>query len=187
MAEYKNPSQDGGAGGGQNNSSFLIMIVVMFGVLFGLQYWRAKHNPQTQDESATAQHAVAPASAPAPVPTPLGTNAGPGAANTPAVQAAAESTTVVENAVYRITFSNRGGQVSSWVLKNFKDADGNPLDLVHEDASKQFGFPLSLYTYDPALTAGLAQALYVPSATGTLSVPSGTRTLSYMSSMLMLW
>ena len=182
MAEFKNPNQAGGSssGGGQSSSSFLLMIVVMFGVLFGLQYWRAKHNPQTQDESATAQHATtAPQSAAgttnSPV-APLGTSTSAQAISVPAVQATGESSTVVENDVYRITFSNRGAQVSSWVLKKFKDVDGNPLDLVHEGASRQFGFPLSLYTYDPALTAGLAQALYVPSASGTLTAPA---TLSF--------
>ncbi len=180
MPEYKNPNQGGGASGGGQSSSFLLMIVVMFGVMFGLQYWRSKHNPQTQNESATAQHAVPPPSAPnpggasgTPAEVPSGSSVGTAV---PALQAAAESSTVVENDVYRITFSNRGAQVRSWVLKKFKDADGHPLDLVHEEASRQFGFPLSLYTYDPALTAGLAQALYVSSAEGTLTAPA---TLTY--------
>ena len=56
--------------------------------------------------------------------------------------------TVVENDLYRITFSNRGAQVTSWVLKQFKDVDGHPLDLVHPQAAKLFGYPLSLYTDD---------------------------------------
>ncbi len=80
------------------------------------------------------------------------------------VQAAAEATTVVENELYRITFSNRGGQAISWQLKRrpdapnsvFKDSDGKPLDLVHQQAAKQFGYPLSLYTYDPGADDGLA-------------------------------
>ncbi len=38
-----------------------------------------------------------------------------------AVQAASESTTVVENDLYRITFTNRGGLVKSWILKKYKD------------------------------------------------------------------
>ena len=180
LPEFKNPSQGGGANGsGQSNSSFLVLIVVMFGVMFGLQYWRAKHNPQTKDESATAEHAVlAPApSAPNAPSAPLGSIGNSAVAgNGPAVQAASENTTMVENDLYRITFSNRGAQVKSWVLKKFKDTEGNPLDLVHEGASQQYGFPLSLYTYDPALTRGLADALYVPSSTGTLPAPA---TLKY--------
>ena len=186
MPEFRNPNQGGGAGssgGSQSSSSFLLMIVVMFGVLFGLQYWRAKHNPQTKDESATAEHATTAPTSSAPMAggaapsVPLGASSAVQGASVPTVQAVAESSTVVENELYRITFSNRGAAVSSWVLKKFKDVDGNPLDLVHEGASKQFGFPLSLYTYDPALTNGLAQALYVASSngadvTGTLTAPA---------------
>ena len=50
--------------------------------------------------------------------------------------------------LYRITFSNRGGEVRSWILKNYKDNAGQPLDLVHVGGSTLFGYPLSLYTYD---------------------------------------
>jgi YidC/Oxa1 family membrane protein insertase len=90
----------------------------------------------------------------------------------PAVQAAAASTTVVENELYKITFSNKGGDVTSWILKRYKDDDGKPLDLVDHAASAKFGYPLSLYTYDAGLTQALANALYVPSATGTLESPA---------------
>ena len=64
----------------------------------------------------------------------------------PTVQASAESTTTVENELYRITFTNRGGQVTSWILKKYKDSDGKPLNLVHTQAAEQFGYPaLSLH------------------------------------------
>ena len=100
------------------------------------------------------------------------------ASNVPAVQAAAESTTTVENELYKITFTNRGAQVSSWILKKYKDADGKPLNLVHTQAADQFGYPLSLYTYDSSLTPVVNKALYVPSATGTLPAPA-TLTFKY--------
>ena len=35
-------------------------------------------------------------------------------------QASAEAETVVENDLYRVTFTNRGGQVKSWVLKKLR-------------------------------------------------------------------
>ena len=78
------------------------------------------------------------------------------------VQATAETTTVIENSLYRITFSNRGAQVVSWVLKaqpwqrgkaddpnaEFRNEAGKPLDLVNGPAAKLFGYPLSLHTED---------------------------------------
>ena len=169
MPEFRNPNQ--GGGGSQDNRSFLVMLLVMFGVIFGLQYWRAKHTPPpSQTASVLSESSTPSTTAPATAGAP---NAASSATSTAAaVQAAGESSTIVENELYRITFSNRGAQVTSWILKGFKDNEGHPLDLVHDGAAKQFGCPLSLYTYDQTLTESLAQALYVPSATGTLQAPA---------------
>jgi YidC/Oxa1 family membrane protein insertase len=184
LAEFKNPNQQGGG----DNKSLLLMMLVLVTVFVGLQYFRTKNNPQTvSPNSATS---TAPATA-----TPSGSQAvaqpgtaAPGgmaaagvhaaASNVPTVEASTEATTTVENELYRITFTNRGGQVSSWILKKFKDSDGKPLNLVHTQAAEQFGYPLSLYTYDAALTDALKKALYVPSTTGTLTAP-GTLTFKY--------
>ncbi len=40
------------------------------------------------------------------------------------VAATTESTTVIENELYRITFTNRGAQVTSWILKKYNDSEG---------------------------------------------------------------
>ncbi|MDQ2832545.1 MAG: membrane protein insertase YidC [Acidobacteriota bacterium] len=178
MAEFKNPNQQGGG----DNRSLLIMMLVLVTVFFGLQYFKTKNNPQTASPHGSAapnSSGTAPAaSAPAP-------NQPPSAAGNPAapahavatVQAAAESTTTVENQLYRITFSNRGGAVTSWILKKTSactchDTEGKPLNLVHTQAAEKFGYPLSLYTYDAAMTSALNSALYVPSATGNLAAPA---------------
>jgi YidC/Oxa1 family membrane protein insertase len=185
LAEFKNPNQQGGG----DNRSLLVMMLVLVTVFFGLQYFRAKTNPQTASPNAAAsapqtgatsgtQPAAQPGP-PAPANTPAARLPGSTAAAGPTVQASAESTTTVENELYRITFTNRGGQVTSWVLKKYKDSDGKkPLDLVHTEAAEKFGYPLSLYTYDAALTTGLNKALYVPSATGALTAPA-TLTFNY--------
>ena len=174
MAEFKNPNQQGG--GGQDSRSLLIMMVVMIGVIFGVQYYTQKKNPQPSTQSTPAANVARTSTAP---------GASPGAAMTattamsaapapavPAVVASASATTIVENELYRIVFTNRGGEVTSWILKRFKDTDGKPLDLVHAQAAQAFGYPLSLYTYDAATTTALNQALYVPSATGELPAPA---------------
>jgi YidC/Oxa1 family membrane protein insertase len=187
LAEFKNPNQQGG----QDNHSFLLMMLVMVAVFFGLQYFQStKPKPASPKAPATAQNTPAPnasspssaANTPASTPGAATSPAKGAAANSasktatktaaPAVKAAALSTTVIENELYRITFSNKGGEVTSWILKRYKADDGQPLDIVHTQAAEKFGYPLSLYTYEPALTASLNQALYVPSATGKLSVPA---------------
>jgi len=95
-------------------------------------------------------------------------------------QAASETETVIENDLYRITFTNRGAQVKSWILKKFdNEAQNGPLDLVNPAAAPQFGYPLSLWTYDESLRAKLNSALYVPSSEGRQTAPA-TITLEYV-------
>ncbi len=179
MAEFKNPNQQ--SGGGQSSQSLFVMMFVMLAVFFGLNYYRQKKNPQTAspNQTVTQTQQAAPAQSPA---TPPSAAAAPGApastSGAPAVQAQAEQTTVVENELYRIEFTNRGAQVKSWILKQYKDSDNKPLNLVHTQAADQYGYPLSLYTYDQGLNAALKQALYVPSTTGQLAAP-GSITFKY--------
>ena len=86
-------------------------------------------------------------------------------------QAAAEAETVIENDLYRITFTNRGAQVKSWILKKYQDDHGKPLELVSRAAEK-YGYPLSLWTYDEALRNKINSALYVASGSGNLTAPA---------------
>jgi len=82
---------------------------------------------------------------------------------------------VVENDLYRITFTNKGAQVKSWILKKFdNDAQNGPLDLVNSTAAAQYGYPLSLWTYDETLRARLSSVLYVPSSQGKVAADAIT-------------
>jgi YidC/Oxa1 family membrane protein insertase len=183
LAEIRNPNQQGGSGG-QDSKTILVFTGLFLVILFGMQYFRAKKAPPQQhaqqQTQASAQNSPAPQTT-----TPASTSSvASGTATAPQraalqasdVAASAESTTVVENELYRITFTNRGAQVKSWILKKYKDNDGKPLDLVNQDAAKKYGYPLSLYTYDAGLRSQLASALYVPSATGDVNAPA---TLSF--------
>jgi YidC/Oxa1 family membrane protein insertase len=86
-------------------------------------------------------------------------------------QAASEAETVIENDLYRITFTNRGGLVKSWILKKYDDDHGKPLDLVSKAAEK-YGYPLSLWTYDETQRNKINSALYVASDAGSLNAPT---------------
>ena len=109
MPEFRNPNAGGAPS--QDNRSFMLMLLVFLGVAVGIQFWHARTTPQAPANApaATAPAATTPAAAPAAAQAAPLTSA---AAQTPAIQATAESTTVVENELYRITFSNRGGQVT---------------------------------------------------------------------------
>jgi YidC/Oxa1 family membrane protein insertase len=149
LAEFSNPNQQGG----QDNKSLIAMMVVFVAVLFGAQLYHSKMAPQPASPApaATARQASTPSAPPTAAPATVAQAAvAPANPAVPVVQAAVEQNTVVESDLYKITFSNRGGQVTSWILKKFKDSDGNPLDLVHAQAAKVLGYPLSLYTSDGA-------------------------------------
>jgi YidC/Oxa1 family membrane protein insertase len=80
---------------------------------------------------------------------------------------------VVENDLYRITFSSQGGVVKSWILKKYDDASGRPLDVVNSAACKQLGYPMSLRTADDSLNQKVNQALYAVQPSGaTLQAPA---------------
>ncbi|MBA3914948.1 MAG: membrane protein insertase YidC, partial [Acidobacteriales bacterium] len=86
-------------------------------------------------------------------------------------QAKAEAPLVIENDIYRITFSNRGALVKSWIVKKFEDDNGHPLELVNTAAAQQYGYPMSLFAYDESLRNKLNSALYITESSGTLKTP----------------
>jgi YidC/Oxa1 family membrane protein insertase len=50
------------------------------------------------------------------------------------LQAKEEETFAIDTDLYRVTFSNRGATVRSWILKNYKDQASKPVDLVNARA-----------------------------------------------------
>jgi YidC/Oxa1 family membrane protein insertase len=174
LAELRNPNaptQGPGGSTGGDMRSMLAFTVLALVALLAFQYFKPQTpTPPSQPQSQAVSQAGIPA---APAASTLPAPAGAAAGAVPAVVAATESQTIVENELYRIVFSNRGALVKSWILKKYKDSHGHPLDMVNQSAAASFGYPLSLYTYEPALTTELNQALYQPSATGIVAAPAG--------------
>src|SRR5579875_2493478 len=85
----------------------------------------------------------------------------------------------VENSLYRITFSTRGGVITSWVLKKFEDAGGKPLNVIDPAACKQLGYPMSIRTPDASLNQAANQALYVAHPSATSIQAPATREFTY--------
>ncbi len=156
MTEYQNPQNQPGM-----DKRVMIIFAVTMLLLVLAQQFLMKSPPPNQQAAKNAPATQAPAvpALPAPPPTAEATKRLP--VPPTALQAASESTTVVENDLYRITLSNRGGLVKSWVLKKYKDDRGQELDLANQPAAAQYGYPLSLWTWDEGLRQRLNGALYV--------------------------
>jgi len=159
----------------------LLVFVLTFAVLLISQPLLTKfikpQAPLTEQKPASTQPVAAPAPAPAIAPAtapPAKTAKGKPVAPSTAVtrQASAEQETVIENDLYKITFTNRGAQVKSWILKKQNDEHGHPLELVHQAAAQQYGYPLSLWTYDEGLRKKLASSLYLSGSAGNLRAPT---------------
>lgn len=181
MPEYKSPQSDPGM-----DQRFLLVFLLMAVVVFGAQFFMKKYAPQ---QPASTAHPNQPAQS-APAPARSSTQAPPPSPSLPAAvqarkhgkaaaeqtvaskQAQSESETVVENDLYRITFTNRGAQAKSWILKKYSDDQGHPLDLVNQAAATKYGNPLSLWTYDESLRNKLNSALYIASEAGTVNAPT---------------
>jgi YidC/Oxa1 family membrane protein insertase len=166
LAEFQNPQQDPGT-----ERRLLLVFLLTFIVLIGSQTLLKKFFPQATAPAATSQNQATPQRLQAESSSPASAVAPPAnlpAASSAPARAASETETVVENDLYRITFTNRGALAKSWILKKYKDDHGQPLELIHSQAAAKYGYPLSLWTYDEAQRSRLNGALYVVSAVGRL-------------------
>jgi YidC/Oxa1 family membrane protein insertase len=177
LPEVQNPNlqtqgSGGGGGGGGDFRSTMAFMLLVFAAILGYQYFFAKPKPQERpSEPAQSQSAASPAPAAADQTHPAVAIARPAVA-TSTITASQESEFTVENEVFRIVLTNRGAQIKHWFLKKYFDSTGKPLDLVQPEAAARFGLPLSLFTYEPALTTQLNDALYQSTVTG--AQPSST-------------
>lgn len=165
MSEFQNPQQQPGI----EKRLILVFALTFIVILVSQKFIFSKYesNKPAQQQEKQQQGPAAPqapppqaavAAKPAPVPA-------------DAKQATSEQELVVENDLYRITFTNKGAQVKSWILKKYKDDHGKPLELVHQ-AAAQHGYPLSLWSWDQGLRDKLNSALYLTDAQGHAAAPA---------------
>jgi len=129
--------------------------------------------PSTKPNTAVATQPASQKPAAAAVPSP------PLPPTLPVVEGSKTEDIVVENDLYKVTFSTRGAVVENWILKRYRDAKEAPLDLVDDEACGKLGFPMSLKIADEALSNKLNSALYVGTPTGTALEPPVKLEFSY--------
>jgi YidC/Oxa1 family membrane protein insertase len=94
----------------------------------------------------------------------------------PLVADAAARDIVVETDRVRAVFTTAGGTLKSWKLKQYLDAEGQPLELVPSLPNSVR--PFTMGTTDPKLSATLSRALFQPS-TDQLSLGSAPGSLTF--------
>jgi YidC/Oxa1 family membrane protein insertase len=129
--------------------------------------------PKKAEQTAAATHTTAPnvtASA-APATANSTSPATPAAIALPVSVGAKAEEIVVENNLYRVTFSTVGAVVRSWVLKGYPK--GEQIDTINSHACETLGFPLSVTLADSALNSQVNQAIFVVKANDGKAVPEG--------------
>jgi YidC/Oxa1 family membrane protein insertase len=156
LAEYQNPQNEPGG-----ERRLLLVFLLAFIVMLAFQPLLKKYMPApsapppTRPATTQPQSSKTAAASPAPVPV-----------SATVKRADRETESTIENDLYKITFTNRGAQVKSWILKKYDNDAGQPLDLVNASTAAQYGYPLSLFTYDEDLGQKLSSDLYVTTRTG---------------------
>jgi len=155
-----------------------VAILLSFAVLYGYQ---ALFVPPQKPAVNVVEPKERPAQT-APQATPQVVEQPPAEAEPAAkVSDSAERLIVVETSTSEVVLTNRGGRVLHWRLKDYRDAQGNPVDLVPSSVPEDQPKPFTLVVDDAALTRRLNNALYRVSgdAGGRVDASKQPGTLSF--------
>ncbi|MGA2740726.1 MAG: membrane protein insertase YidC [Bryobacteraceae bacterium] len=163
MAEINSGGTSGGTGKPKELSMelrLLLAFILMGVVLFLTPYFYKTVTPPVKKTAPVAAKSEPATVATAATTTPA-EPAAPAAGTAPAAPAVAaqkEEIHTIDTDLFQVKFSNRGGTVTSWLLKKYKQHSGAPLQLVntasHADPPAALYFPAQ----KPAID--LNQALY---------------------------
>lgn len=152
------------------NKNTLIGLLVIGAILLGFSWYQNKQYSEKVAEQARID-SIARANAPKQMPSPTDASLSQGMASTPDTAAlasgravpmsqlgsvydaqlrGAEVFTTLENDLFKLTFSNKGGRIAAAELKDYKKYNGDPLMLFTEQGSR---FNLNLFAPEQINTA----------------------------------
>ena len=145
----------------------LLAFVLMGLVLFLTPYFYKPPVPPPKT-TVPVKSQTAPVSAPAVSKPAEAAPPAPAAPLPGQIGASTEQQLVIDTDIYRVTFSNRGGTVRSWILKKYTDRAGRPLELVNAASYSKVAPPFSVVLRDDKAADALNYGLYVakPAADG---------------------
>jgi len=136
-----------------------VAILLSFAVLYGYQALFVP--PQKPNVDVVEQKDRSAQPLPAPATTPSPTPEKPSEPEPVAQTSEAnEREIIVDTATSQIVLSNRGGRILHWRLKDYRDGEGEPVDLVPTGVPADQPRPFTLVVDDPALTNRLNNVLY---------------------------
>ncbi len=152
----------------------LLLAFVLMGLVLFLTPYFYKAPPPAKTTAPSTSKASPVASTVAPTAIPKTAEAAPAAPTAPAtpvpgqIVGVSEQQFIIDTDIYRVTLSNRGGTVRSWILKKYRDKLGKPLELINEASYSKVAPPFSLALKDDKAALALNYGLYAakPTADG---------------------
>lgn len=134
----------------------LIALLLSFLVLFGYQMFFPSPKPKPAATATTGEAAAGQAAAPS------GATPASGGGDTPValVGESTEREVTIDTPHVTAVFTNRGGRLRNWRLKEYKDAGGDALELIDASLAPAQPLPFSLVVADAAASSALNSALY---------------------------
>lgn len=169
MPDLLSTKGPGGKGEMSMETRLLLAFVLVMLLLLVTPYFMPSPGPrgtQNVTPKKAAEMTKTPPAPPAPAPEPAKAASSEGGASKtatlPVTRADQEQTFTIDTRLFHIVFSNRGGVVRSWILKQYKDLNGQPLEIVNTVALSKVPAPFS-YDFnerkpDIDLNAALFQA-----------------------------
>lgn len=146
----------------------LLLAFLLMGLVLFLTPYFYKAPPPPPKTTAPAKSQTAPASSAAVSKAAEAGQAAPAVPMPGQIEASSEQQFIIDTDIYRVTFSNRGGTLRSWILKNYKDRSGKPLELMNAASYSKVAPPFSVVLRDDKAADALNYGLYVakPTADG---------------------
>lgn len=148
----------------------LLAFVLMGAVMFVSQYFmKSQAPPPAQKSAQTAATQATPARDTVPAEAAPAAPEEAKAENAPLPGATPEKPLppfVVDTDLYRVTLSNQGGTVRSWLLKKYKGNDNKPLELLNTASGLPHPFALSFPGQKPAKDVNWAWYTQTPEPDG---------------------
>jgi YidC/Oxa1 family membrane protein insertase len=138
----------------------IIAFVLSFAVLYA---FRAYFQPPSTGErqQTTETQSITPQPVPAAPASPVVEKSSEAAVPAENLQAEKTEELTVATPLYTAVISNVGAVLRSVSLKDFKDGEGHPVELINQTAGGKVGWPLAMQTGDKAIDDELAKGLFV--------------------------
>jgi YidC/Oxa1 family membrane protein insertase len=157
------------------------VFIAIFLAALVMYTWQALFVPPVPPASQQPAQPEAQTSPAAPAPPPVAPPPEEPAGAAAIVGEEAEREIVVETATVEAVLTNRGGRLLHWRLKEYRDDQGNPVDLVPSNVPATESRPFELRVDDEQITRRLNSALYRVSGdqNGRLSTEAGGNTITF--------